>query len=122
MKIYQKILKKISSEKLSDLLKRAAINIYDFNTSVNLSIDDTFRIAVKTGHGEFGDCVEIQIMHEKNPGPWYCANFSPARAKIIALQILARVEHLEKNDPGMKCIDRVNEFKDGNLVLVKSND
>jgi hypothetical protein len=111
LKRFRGFLKKISKESFDDLLKRAAMNVYAFNTSVLLSKDKHFRIASRMGFNSYGDCISIEIMHEKTPGQWHYAHFSPARAKIFALQILERVEILENSDPGKECIDEDEDYK-----------
>ncbi len=64
LKQFKDFLKDISKESFKDLLKRANIDIYAFNTSVLLSKDNHFRIASRMGFDGYGDCVQtFQLIH-----------------------------------------------------------
>jgi hypothetical protein len=96
-------------ETRAELLKRANMDSFAANTGIVRSTDNNFRLGVKSGMHPYGDCVSIQVMFEKNPGLWYYSHFSPARARVIANSLIAQAEYLERNDPGMRCVDKLKE-------------
>lgn len=94
------------TETYEDLLKRAAMNVYQDNTGIVYSTDGTMRIGVSSAWSvDWGDCVGLSWMREGEPY-WYVANFSPARARLIARKLLAYADRLEASNPGLECIDK----------------
>lgn len=104
------------------ILERAAMNIYQFNTSVVRSTSGEFRVMVGASWDDnWGDCVGLRVMFESDPGKWMNASFSPARARIIAKHLVDAAARLEADDPGMGCIDKLEDDPtggDGNLLKI----
>lgn len=102
-----------------NLLKRADMNQYQFNTGVVVSTDSTsnypnkppldFRIAVNSAiSNDWGDCIAIGFYDPTVKG-WRYGHFSPARARLIAQNLVDRAEYLEKEEPSSVDIDRDDE-------------
>jgi hypothetical protein len=90
------------------LLARAKMNIFQWNTRVVRSTDDSFRVQVGGAYeNHWGDCVSIGVRHPKDPpGEWRVAHFSPARARLIAEHLTMMADHLEKEEPTSMDIDK----------------
>lgn len=91
-----------------ELYKRAALNMRD--TGVTYSTDGVGRIQV-TGarENDLGDCLSIGWMPEGGErGLWFVAHFSPARARIIARNLILRATLLEESN-GKNAIDPIPE-------------
>lgn len=92
-------------ETKTQLLARAAMNVYQDNTNVVYSTDGTARIQVSSAWAnDWGDCVGLAWNREGEPY-WYVANFSPARARLIAQKLLMYADKLEEAN-GLDCIDK----------------
>lgn len=91
-----------------ELYKRAALDPRD--TGVTYSTDGVGRIQVTSAIcPDLGDCLTIGYMNETGPrGHWNMAHFSPARARIIARDLIRRAVLLEK-DNGVAPIDPIPE-------------
>lgn len=94
-------------EPIGKLIERAGMDIYQNNTGVVRSTDDSFAVMVTTAfEPSHGDCVSIGIKWpDSDPGVWKVAHFSPARARLIADHLLRHAKRLEASDPGMSKID-----------------
>jgi hypothetical protein len=90
-----------------ELFQRAALSSTD--TGVTFSTDGMARVAISPAFDSgLGDCLTIQWMHETDPGHWYYAHFSPARARLIARELIRRAALLESEN-GTKPIDPIPE-------------
>lgn len=83
--------------RIRDLITKAAMTVFEFNTRIVRPADKSFRINVATGALPYGDHVQIGICAEPGfPGaPWLVANFSPARARIIAHHLVEVADALD---------------------------
>jgi hypothetical protein len=92
------------------LYKRAALVNND--TGVTYSTDGVGRILVTNAIcSGLGDCLTIGYLRENDGsvlGHWYLAHFSPARARIIANDLIRRATLLEKEN-GVNPIDPIPE-------------
>ncbi len=96
----------MANETHEQLLERAAMNQYQDNTNIVYSTDKVARIGVSSAwHVKWGDCVGLSWMMEGEPY-WHVANFSPARARLIAQKLLRYADNLEASgNPGLTKID-----------------
>lgn len=91
------------------LLSRSSLK----NTAAGVifSSDGTARIAIgQAFDANLGDCLTIQWMMENgNPkGHWLLGHFSPARARLVARELILRAVSLEEVN-GTKPIDPIPE-------------
>jgi hypothetical protein len=101
----QKLLFK-TTESLKKLLKRASMTKHDYNSGVTRSTDNSMRIMVTSGRGDWKDCLGIQFRGERSPADeWHHMNVSPARARIIANQLLEQANRYEHGDLDTSGID-----------------
>jgi hypothetical protein len=102
-------LRALPNDRFFTLLKRAAMNIFQFNTRVVRATDRRrdHRVLVTTPFQEgYDDCVGIGFRTAGDgPGIWHVGAYSPARARLIAYQILSHAAYLERTDPGLDTID-----------------
>ena len=89
------------------LLARAKMSVFQWNTGVVRPTGPGFRIQVaRSFDPNYNDCVGISVRFDSDaPGIWYYTSFSPARARILAEQLLLMAEHIEKNEPSSMNID-----------------
>lgn len=87
---------------LADLLKRAGMDQYDFNTGVvrNTDTQNGDRRIHVISHFDpaFADCVGIGWYGGENvmgQGIWHITHFSPARARLIAAHLLRHADQIE---------------------------
>lgn len=78
------------------LANAAGLSMYEFNTSVVQSEDNTFRAGVRSGMTPYGDMVSLQIMFEKEPGIWNYSHMTPANARVLAYHLKRMADILEK--------------------------
>jgi hypothetical protein len=92
-------------ESFNDLLKRARMDLYQFNTGVVRATDGDWRIAASssTHEPEWGDCVHVQVYKEKDKF-WNSMHLSPARARILALILVEAAARKERQN-GLTGID-----------------
>lgn len=87
----------ISRQRLTPLLKRAAMSIYEWNTQVIRSTDKTDRrICVSSNPIDrlWADCISLQINNVDKT--WSeIAVLSPARARLLAEQLILKAEAKE---------------------------
>jgi hypothetical protein len=95
-----------NGETFDELLVRANMDMFAFNSGVVRGTDNTGRIQVTSAmEHTWGDCIGVGYMIEGQRG-WYFTHLSPARARVLAHFLLAAAMRREASDPGMKCIDR----------------
>lgn len=100
-------------------LSNAAMTTYDLNTGITIATDHAGRVGVGSSSDSiWGDCVRLEYMIEGQRG-WFRSHFSPARARLIAQQLLMQAEFIEKRY-GVKRIDEPNRF-DNDLKLIPRN-
>ena len=89
------------------LLDRAAMNVFSLNTGVVLSTGGEARVRVSSHvDRDWTDCLTLSWHPENGPkGVWQFAHFSPARARLIALQLIERAEAIERFEPSSMTID-----------------
>lgn len=86
-------------ETQDELVERAGMDGYGFNTGVVYATDDGPRIGVNGPmDNKWGDCVAIGFMPESG-NVWHYSHFSPARARIIAMHLLRIAAMKEKEQP-----------------------
>jgi hypothetical protein len=89
-----------------ELFKRAAFK--DSGSRIMLSSDGRARIEVgKAVDDMLTDCLTLRWMNEVTRN-WWCAHFSPARARIVASELLYQASVLE-NINGVEPIDPIPE-------------
>lgn len=86
-------------ETQAELIERAGMDCYGFNTGVVRATDGGPRIAVN-GHmnNRWGDCIAIGFMFEGKP-EWHYSHLSPARARVLASHLLRLAAMKEKGQP-----------------------
>ena len=91
--------------KMLKLLDRAAMTEQELNTGVVRSTppDDDFRISITSSHDSmWGDCVQIGFRQESDGhGIWHVGLYSPARCRLIALQLLHRAKVIEERESAL---------------------
>jgi hypothetical protein len=96
-----------------ELLPRAAMNVYELNTGVILpthTVNDDRILISQASDDAWADCVSI--LFRKNgddDGVWYGGHYSPARCRLIAMELLRRAEEIEKREGAMN-IDKPSQF------------
>lgn len=102
-----------------ELYKRAALDMRD--TGVTYSTDGVGRIQVTSAReNDLGDCLSIGWMPEAGQrGLWFAAHFSPARARIIARNLILRATLLEEQN-GIGAIDPIPEVMRKGPIGVES--
>lgn len=92
-----------------ELLARAKMNQYQLNTGVVRATDEKtskLRVMVSGSYSDdWGDCIGLGFMSDMEPGLWHVAHLSPARARIVAYQLLERAKRMEKEEPSSVDID-----------------
>jgi hypothetical protein len=91
-------------KKLKELLARAGMSIFDYNTSIVLGTDHKGRVGTSVAFDhQWGDCVAITYNIEGGR-EWFVTHVSPAKARLLAMKLIERADYLEKRD-GLNKID-----------------
>lgn len=88
-------------ETQAELIERAGMDGYGFNTCVVRSIDHVGRVGV-TGVAydvKWGDCIGLSFCREGSH-EWSVMHLSPARARILAMHLLRIAAMKERQEPG----------------------
>ena len=92
----------------NELLDRAKMNVFEWNTSVvRPTTPEGFTLWVTQSFDPaWSDCIGIGVRWPTDPrGEWRTANFSPARARLIAEHLLRMADLIEEREPSSKDID-----------------
>lgn len=92
-------------ETQGELIKRAGMDGYAFNSGVVRATDGGPRITVNGPmDARWGDCIGLGFMREG--GEWTYSNLSPARARIVAMHLL-RLAAMKERQNGIERIDDI---------------
>lgn len=110
--MFKKLSFLLKSRYISKLLKRAGMNIYQYNTRVVFPTpdDEDIRILVSESNMRFdklwGDCLSIGIMLEPGKPTIIPITLSPARARLLAHHLMEAASSIEKRQRRCTNIDK----------------